>query len=55
MFDEADALANLALIPQRPVLLGQRYERSVAAETGGTSSVGQQHQREQTGHLARVR
>jgi hypothetical protein len=49
--DQADPLADARLVPECPVLLGEGHQRAVAAGAGGTTSVGEQHQRQQPGHL----
>ena len=52
--DEPDALADPDLVPERPILLGQRHEGAVAADARRPSGVAEQHQRQQAGHLAGV-
>ena len=43
-----------AAVPEGAVLLGQRDELAVGAGAGGPPGVGEQHEREQTGHLGIV-
>jgi hypothetical protein len=49
---QPDTLGDGCPVPQRPVLVGQRHQRAVGAGAGGPTGVGEQHQRQQPGHLA---
>ena len=50
--EQRGPLGDLLPVPLGPVLLGQRHQRPVRLGAGGPPRVGQQHQRQQAGHLA---
>ena len=52
--DQRAARGDVRAVPTHAVLVGERDERTVGAGAGAAARVGEQHQREQPGHLAVV-
>ena len=52
--DEGESLGGGGPVPEAAVLLGERDEAAVGAGAGRAAGVGQQHERQQAGHLAVV-
>ena len=53
--EQRGALGDQRPVPAGPVLLGQRDQLAAGAGAGRPAGVGEQHQREQAGHLGVVR
>ena len=49
--DQLGALGNSLHVPQRAVLIRQRNQLALSSSPGRTPSIGEQHQRQQTGNL----
>jgi hypothetical protein len=55
LLGQRGTLSYLAVVPQRAVLLGERYQAAVWPRARGAACVGEQHQGEQAGYLSLVR